>query len=248
MKLKTKLLAALGAAAMATAWGAIPASAAPLPPIDVRNHTVVCDSVIGTIKFSVPLVLGGTTSNTITIKGTVDGCDDLNDNNANPLTTVDILPSKISGTLTSATNDCQSLQGPSTTTSGSATTAWKTASKNLIGQKLPKITDGVNPDGKATSVLTVTQTNGATFQAPWYSAGPPELGAYGEFQVGTAFGTSAPGVANAFRGGFPGAPGSGAASQFRGTTGQSARALAFQCFSKGIKTINFGVGMVRLGS
>lgn len=243
MKLRSKLLAALGAVALAGLALPTPASAAPPPPINVSQHRVTCDSLVGTIKFGVPLVPGGTTANTITIKATLDGCDDLDDVATEAANTVSLKASKLSGILNSATNDCQGLTGLSTGTSGSTTISWKTNPKQLgTGLQYPKIFDsvgGLGPPTKATSTLSVTQTFGTTYTATWGAS-------YGMFQIGAdaAHGnTTPPAVAGAFRG----PSNTGAGSTFDGTTGQSSTALALACFAKGIKLINFGIGTVHVG-
>jgi hypothetical protein len=236
--LKTKLFAALAVAAIGGAFMATPAHAAPLPPIDVSNHSVACDSLVGSIKFGTALVPGGTSPNTITIKATLDGCDDLDDVATDNTNTVSIAPSKVSGTLNSTTNDCQGLVGPSTGTTGPTITSWKTNAKELgTGLPYPKIYDsvgGIGLAGKAATTMTVTQTFGGTYTATW-GAG------YGFFQIGPGF-TTAPVVTGAFTGGN-----AGAGTVFEGTTGQSTTASALACFGKGIKLLNFGIGHVGVG-
>jgi hypothetical protein len=241
VRLKSKLIAALGAGVLAAAFFAVPASAAAPPPIDVSNHSVECDSLVGTIKFATALIPGGTSANSITIKATLDGCDDQDDAANDNTDTVSIAPSKLSGILSSNTNDCQGLIGLSTGTSGSTTISWKTNAKQLgTGLPYPKIFDSGHIAGKAASVVTVNQTFGGTYVADgttsWGGSG------YGMFQIGAdaAHGnTAAPTVTGAFTGGNAGAD-----TTFDGTTGQSSAALAVACFGKGIKLINFGIGRV----
>jgi hypothetical protein len=237
------VLAALGVMALAGLAFPIPASAVPPPAIDVSQHRVTCDSLVGTIKFATPLVPGGTSANTITIKATLDGCDDLDDVATEAANTVSLKASKLKGDLNSTTNDCQGLVGLSTGTTGSTAISWKTNPKELgTGLQYPKIYDslsGVGPPWKPTSNISVTQTFGATYSATWGAS-------YGMFQIGAdaAHGNTTPPVVT---GAFRGPSNNGAGTTFDGTTGQSSTALALACFAKGIKLINFGIGTVHVG-
>ena len=76
----TKKLASVGSAVIVTAtFGlvAAPAAHAAAPaPLDPTKWTVSCDSIVGTIKFATALTLApATTNNTITVKGTLSGCN-----------------------------------------------------------------------------------------------------------------------------------------------------------------------------
>jgi hypothetical protein len=238
------LFAAIGVAALASVAVPATASAVPPPPIDVSNHRVTCDSLVGTIKFATALVPGGTSANAITIKATLDGCDDMDDVASDNTNTVSIKASKLQGILSSTTNDCQGLVGLSTGTTGDTTIKWKTNPKQLgTGLQYPKITDSFTQPtlgvGHAESIISVTQTFGTTYTGTWGAS-------YGMFQIGTDAGhgsTSPPSVTGAFRG--PGNTGAG--TTFDGTTGESSAALALACFAKGIKLIHFGIGAVHLG-
>ncbi len=208
-----------------------PADAAAPPPIDVTNHRVACDSLVGKLKFATPLVVGGTTANSITVSATLAGCVDLDDSN------VKLKPTKMKGVLSTPTNDCLSLIGP-TSVSGTVQVKWKTLSGT------PKISDADPSVVGAVSDLSITQASGSTFAAPssWGNGG---TSGYGLFQIGAdpAHGSTAPpSVANAFTGGD-----GGITSTFDGTTGESAAAILAQCLSPtGVKGLNFGIGALYL--
>ncbi len=207
------------------------AGAAAPPPIDVTNHRVVCDSVVGKLKFSTPLVIGGTSPNSIAISATVAGCVDLDDSE------VKLKATKMKGVLSSATNDCLSLIGPSNI-SGTVQIKWKTEPGT------PKLIDGDPAVAGAVSDMSITQASGGTFAVP-SSWGGGQTSGYGLFQIGAdpAHGNTAPiQVDNAFTGGN-----GGVTSTFDGTTGESAAAILAQCFSPtGVKGLNFGIGAVYL--
>ncbi len=207
------------------------ADAAAPPPIDVTNHRVACDSLVGKLKFSTPLVIGGSSANSITVGATISGCVDLDDSN------VKLKPTKMKGVLSTPTNDCLSLIGP-TSVSGTVQIKWKT----LPGT--PKLTDGDPGVAGAVSDMSISQASGGTFAAPssWGNGG---TSGYGLFQIGAdpAHGNTAPpSVANAFTGGN-----GGITSTFDGTTGESAAAILAQCLSpSGVKALNFGIGALYL--
>lgn len=218
MQFKSKMVAVAGVITTAVAMSMAPATAA-TPVVDVSNHHVVCDGVTGSMKFSVPLTLGGTSANQISIKLVADGCSDTDDGS------LVLAPAKIAGTLNSNTSDCAGLVGLSTGTTGSVTASWKTAKTSPA-----KITP-------TSSTETITQNFGGTFSNPWGVGG-----GYGLFQIGTAYGTAAPSVTGAFTGGD-----GGASSEFAGTTGQSTSGILSQCISGGLKAITFGIGYTTLG-
>lgn len=73
----------------------------------MSTYTVHCDTVIGTIKFSPPLLTGGTaTAETGKVKATVAGCVATPSNGAQDVT---IEAGSVSGKLTSTSNDCTTL-------------------------------------------------------------------------------------------------------------------------------------------
>lgn len=233
MKRHTKSLAAVSAVALLGLLGAGTldrADAAPPPPIDVTNHRVVCDTLVGKLKFSAPLVIGGTTPNTISISATLDGCVDQTDSN------VQLKATKLKGTLSSNTNDCLSLVGPTSVT-GTVQVKWKTVAG------APKIDDDDPTVAGAVSDITVSQANGATYAAP-SSWGNGAASGYGLFQIGAdaAHGnTIPPSVDHAFQG-----TDGGLTSTFDGTTGESVNAIFAKCLSTGVKQLNFGIGALYL--
>lgn len=170
-RVKTKLVA--GASALTLVGGlavvvAAPASAA-LAKVDVSSHSVTCNDVLGKIKFSVPLHLGGTTANQVTIiiksLDCVDNTVGVYDADTNP-GGVSLKSVAQKGVLNSSTNDCLGLSGYSTSTSGSIVGSWATnpATPGLLA-----------PSNKST--ITVTQTFGGTtnitpgaFSPTWSSA------------------------------------------------------------------------------
>jgi len=84
------------------------AAAASPPPVDVGNAVIDCSTVSGTLTFSPSLVVGGTaTTNTLVVKGTLDGCL-----MSGPDGVATVGPSKFVGRLTGGTNDCSVLGDP----------------------------------------------------------------------------------------------------------------------------------------
>ena len=240
MRLNKKLIATAGTLAVAgglTAAAAGSAYAPPAPKIDASTHTVTCNDILGKIKFGIPLTLGGTTANTVTIAIKSGDCVDTSngawDTSLNPTgTTLKSYAAK--GVLGSTTNDCQGLQGLSTGTSGSV--FGKFATMPATGKLLD-----------ATNTLGVTQTYGGTFNDGGTSVGTGTSDVlswgsqYGFFHIGPAVGatlaTTAPTVSGAYSDG-----GDGTNFTFNGTTAQSSGSLAVACFTTGIKGIQFGIG------
>jgi len=135
-------------------------------------------------------------------------------------------------------NSCLGLQGNSDTrpghgVTGTATVTWKSAP----GTAKLVLADLVSP---AVSTVTIAQTGGIQFPSPFLGAGSST---YGEFQVGSEFGT----LDETVSGAFVGPSGNGAASTFQGMTGQSSGAIGSMCFGKGIKLLNFGIGDIKTG-
>jgi hypothetical protein len=221
VKIRASLLAAASSLAIVAGLAA-PAGAA--TTVNVANSTVQCMSIVGTLGFVPPLVIGGTSADAITVKATISGC-------STPAA-VTIASGSISSTINSATNDCLGLSGLSTSTTGNLVAKWKTATGSS------KITP-------TTSTLHVAQTNGAQFNSGT-PAGDQDTwgGVYGLFQIGSDAGhggTLAPSVTGAFTGGN-----GGATSNVDATTGQDVGAIATMCFGAGVKTLNFGIGQTTL--
>jgi hypothetical protein len=240
MNLKSRILAAASSITLLAGLGLVGAAApaGAVTPINVGNDHVVCNTLSGTISFATALKISGPTtgSNTITIKAALGGCTDTDNS------TVKMFSGTITGTLTSSGGtNCSGLSGLSSSTTGNSTTVWKPASGQAFS---PTITVGTSQ--KPGSVTHVAQTNGATFtiaasqggtsQGPWAGT------VYGEFQVGTTFGTTAESSTADFTGGDGGASG-----WFEGTTQQDEQNLIAQCFGAGIKSISFGLGAIKGG-
>jgi len=234
LRLNKKLVAAAGSLAVAGGLtaAAVGSAGAPPPKIDVGTRSVTCNDTLGKIKFSVPLTLGGTTPNAISVGiksgDCVDNTQGAYDASLNP-TGVTLKNFASKGTLNATTNDCLGLQGLSTGTTGSITGKFATVPGTS------KLLDAAN-------TIAVGQTYGGTFNdggttspasdsASWASQ-------YGLFQIGTGafIPTSAPTVTGAYHND------GGASFQFDGTTAESTGNLANQCFTTGIKGITFGIG------
>jgi len=218
------------------------AGAAALPKHDAANDVATCNDILGGIKFSVPLHLGGTTPNNVSISVKSGDCTDvtagLYDVSLNP-GGVTLKAYSAKGVLASATNDCLGLQGLSTATSGTIAGKYTTVSG----------TPGLL---NAASSLTVSQTWGGTFNDGGVTSPSSDSdswgGQYGFFSIGAAgsgnalgsgqSNTSQPTVTGAFTGGD-----AGHKTTFNASTAASSGDLGTQCFSAaGIKGITFGIG------
>jgi hypothetical protein len=90
---------------------------------DVTHYTASCDTLQkGSVGFKPSLLIGGTTPSVATLKGTLNGCTATPDGSNPPVT---IVSASVKGSLSSSSNDCLSLLGPSTAT-GTITITWKT--------------------------------------------------------------------------------------------------------------------------
>jgi hypothetical protein len=212
-----------------------PAGAA-LAKVDVSSHSVTCNDIVGKIKFSTPLTLGGTSPNqvTITLKTTdcVDNTAGVYDATSNP-TGVTLKQYSAKGVLNASTNDCLGLSGLSSGTSGTVNGKFVTASGT------PGLVSGTN-------AFTVNQTYGGSFNdggTTSEATNSDSWGAvYGMFEVGVPSftPTAAPLVSGAYNNGANGGPSN--TFSFKGTTAQSQGSLATACFTTGIKGIQFGIG------
>jgi hypothetical protein len=228
---------------MGVAAYAVPSAGAALAKHDAANDAVDCNDLIGKIKFSVPLHLGGTTPNSITVTVKSDDCTDTTAGVYDPTTNpggVSLKQASGKGILSAPNNDCLSLANSlSTATSGNVNIAWSTntGTPGLLNSK---------------STFTISQDWAGTFndggQGSPASASDSWGGQFGWFAIGTAvsgrsFGaieqpTTAPSMTGAFTGGD-----GGAKSWFNGTTNQTAAALGNACLgTAGIKGITFGIG------
>lgn len=260
MRIDRKMLAFASAVTLSVGLGAAvlapAAHAAGPPPHDATNDSVTCNDLLGKIKFSVPLTLGGNTPNQITLTLKSDDCTDNTVGPYDPDTNpggVSLKGVSSKGILNSTTNDCLGLQGLSTSTSGDVPMKWTTVAKGadpdgpgpLPAPVFPKLTN-------TASTIHITQTWGGTYNDGG-STSPAAAsdswgGQYGFFAFGTAASglphgssqsfTSAPSVTGSFTGGN-----GGATSFFQGETTQTTGAIANECFSAtGIKGITFGIG------
>jgi hypothetical protein len=248
----TAALAGLSVIAVPAAHAAGPAKH------DASNDKVTCNDVMGKIKFGIPLTVGGTTPNTITLTIKSDDCTDttagIYDPVGNP-TGVSIKSAAAKGVLNSTNNDCFGLQGLSTGTSGAITASWAMNSATPALLSAPTATPPVS--NKTT--LNITQEWGGTFNdggstSP-ASASDSWGGTYGFFAIGSSTSglpigtvnsgtppdhqhyTTAPSITGAFTGGN-----GGATTMFQGVTQQSKGSLGVACLTTGIKGIDFGLG------
>jgi hypothetical protein len=226
LKIKMRLLTAASAAVLCS--GAIAMSGgsagAALAPIDVTNHTLHCNSVVGTMKFSPALtLLTPVAGETITLKATATGCTDPNDAN------VKIAKGAVTATLAASTSNCTSLAGLSAVTPGPVAMDWSVAAG--AAKLLP--TTLVGTALKMRSVLHMNQDFGGTYTTAW--------GAYGMFQTGIDAphgSTAAPSVSGEFTNGD-----GGILSTLDMVTGQDTVGILGSCLSTtGVKALNVSLG------
>jgi len=233
------------------AFAGAPAAHAVSTTVNTSSATVTCSTLSGTIGFTPPL--GGaapTTTGTETtkIKAKLGGC--FSSDTSPTMAGTAMFTGTIAGTLTgTGGNSCSGLAGPSSSTTGTTQVVWK-APKGYIFTPTQLIAPANTKSGPATT-LTIAQTNGTTFTIPASTDGPVSQGpwagtSYGEFQVGTVYGTThfaTSGTNNSFTGGD-----SGHGGWFAGTIQSDAVNLLLSCASStGIKTLAFGIGAVHGG-
>jgi hypothetical protein len=220
------IMAAVAAAVPLAGWFAfVPAASAGAPPYNNQMDTVVCQTVTkGIIKVAPPLVSpGGATPTTLSISGTLGGCS----SPSNPNLVFPEGKSKFKGTISSTTNSCTALAGP-TTGSGTITFSWSGSDSVSLGAFAQKTSTLSLPAGAAVGGVFVTATQ--------------PTGAYGQFVVGPGNSVA---VAPAVTGGFQGTNG-GATSNAAIVTVQSVLTLTPLCSGKGIKQINIATGAIAL--
>ena len=236
MKIRTRLLAAGGALALAGSVAVVAAPAGASAPhatitVNVHNSAVACDTLSGTLKFSTPLKFTGPTTgaSTITVKGTVAGCTSADVGGGGQIFS-GALAATINGT---GGSNCTGLAGTSTNTN-TATITWKPPK----GYKFTPLTGS---PGKPITTVTTTESIGTTFtvpvaQAPWASS-------YGQFQIGDPYGAapmSITGANNEFSNGNGGADG-----WFNGVLQSGVTNFFAACSSTaGLKSANFGIGSI----
>jgi hypothetical protein len=114
--------------------------------VDATNYTVTCSGLSGSVKFSKPETIAGTSAPspaTDTIKGDLTGCTV----SSGTGTAVTVASAKISGSLTnpSSYHKCGGSSGEPIAVTGSVTIKWKTA---------PKLTAASTVITAATATLT----------------------------------------------------------------------------------------------
>jgi len=239
LRLNKKLLATAGTLALAGGLtaAAVGTAGAAAPKIDVTTRSVTCNDILGKIKFSIPLTLGGTTANQVTLGIKSGDCVDNDLGAYDPTlnsTGVTLKNYAAKGILNSTTNDCQGLQGLSGGTSGDVVGKFAT---------MPGTSKLLN----AVNTLGVTQTYGGTFNDGATTNDTLTWGSqYGFFHIGAGTGnvssTTPPVVTGAY------SNDGGATFEFSGTTAQSSGSLAVACFTTGIKGIQFGIGAFTSGT
>jgi hypothetical protein len=122
--------------------------------IDVSNHSIVCNTVVGTTSSKPPLVVGGTAPTTMKVKAFVAGCS------ATGPGSVSIRSGKISGTVTARSNECVTLYQPLT---GTLVIKWKP--------------DDATPIVQESSMLEIVDVTFSGYGAPWGVS-------YGQFSLG----------------------------------------------------------------
>ncbi len=160
------------------------------------TNTVDCGAFAGKVVITPALALGGTSPTTITVTGTVYGCQDNTGFISGSKTANIPFTGKVAGTLHGTNNNLTSLAGCSSST-GNLTVTWKAYYKNgALEESL----------AHTTTVASLTQIFGTTFQpAPNspYGATEPTTDGYGAFEIGaeaTANGCTAPTETGGFLG------------------------------------------------
>ena len=125
--------------------------------IDVSNHSITCNTLVGTATSHPPLVIGGTASpRTTTARASIAGCTVTG---PSPVT---IVSGKVTGKVTAATNECVTLSEP---LDGTLTIKWKA--------------DPSTPILHRSTTMQITDVTFGGFVAPWGTS-------YGEFSLGVA--------------------------------------------------------------
>ncbi|HMD47397.1 MAG TPA: hypothetical protein VKG43_14620 [Acidimicrobiales bacterium] len=145
-----RILLVASACAIPLAGLAVTSSVASGSSIDVTHDTIACSTFTGSLKFSPPLVSGGSaSSDTITVKGALSNCTD----GSSLLTGA---TGKLGGTLTGTSNNCLSLLGSQAVT-GSLTIKWKTTPKSTPTSSVdtPNSTTGVTAGADGNSAFVI---------------------------------------------------------------------------------------------
>jgi hypothetical protein len=232
MKLRKRILATASALTLFAGVGFLasaPAGAV-IVPINVANDHVTCQTLSGTVKFTSALKTNGPTTGSQTTKVTAALAGCLDDNNA----AVKMFKGAITATLTSNNGHaCAGLLGASTD-NGSANILWTPAT----GQAFTP-TALVGTAQKPVTNVTFSQVGGGTYSVTGQPAGAWSS-VYGEFSIGTLYGTTPLVDTVDFTGGDNGASG-----WFAGTTQQDIGNILTTCGSTaGLTGISFGIGAV----
>jgi hypothetical protein len=248
LKARKKFLAIVSTVALAAGISMIAAPvahAAPVPPTNNANDTVECNDIIGKIKFAVPLVLGGTTPNQVTISIKSTDCTStglgLYDIGTNP-GGIAIKSMSAKGVLASANNDCLGLQGLSSGVSGDVTMKWS------MKPQTPKVTN-------TSSTMTISESWGGEFNDGGVTSPATASGPWAHHNAWFAVGGTGSGrplgsaesltAAPAVTGGFTGGDG-GATTLFMGASVESTGTLFNACLGTGLKGMTFSVGYINL--
>jgi hypothetical protein len=183
-------------------------------PIDVANDHVTCQTLSGTVEFTSALKNSGPTTGSQTTKVTAASAGCVDDNNG----AVKMFKGAITATLTSNNgHNCSGLLGPSAD-SGTANIIWTPAT----GQAFTP-TALVGTVQKPVTNTTFSQVGGGAYSVTGQPAGTWSS-AYGEFSIGTAYGTTPLSDTVDFTGGD-----SGATGWFAGTTPQDIGNILNSC-------------------
>jgi hypothetical protein len=192
-------------------------ASATIPPVNVANSTVVCNSVTGKANFVPPITFSTSGTGLTNLITKIDGC-------STPTAGISLAGGAmtVKGTLSSANANCTNLLGPSAVT---------TTIPLLLTWKVPPATAKPTP---LTSSVSFTQVIGGTF-APGGTWG---TASYGDFKV-----TTGASVVGAFTGGDGGASTSFEATTGTDVVPLAAACTS----TVGLKTVTLGIGHINLG-
>jgi hypothetical protein len=210
--------------------------------IDVSNDTITCNTVIGSVKLQPAFGFTPNATDTLQVKGTLDGCTDTSNS------AVKILPSKFKGVLTTNNVSCLSLAG-TVAGSGTITVGWK--SNSLVcsggtnaGQPCTVATEMTDCPGtgggkcakaalsQKSSIISIVSLTPDAGLAPGGSFGAAD---YGVFDLGVQSVTGA----------FTGGDGGTTTTSYL-VTGNDVGSLANSCAAGTLKLITFGIGTITL--
>jgi len=129
--------------------------------IDVSNHSITCNTMVGIASSKPPLLIGGTAPTTMKVRTFLSGCAVTGPGS------VSILSGKISGNVTATSNECITLYQP---LAGTLTIKWKASEATPI---VPKST-----------TMEIKDVTFSGYQAPWGTS-------YGLFSLGVSSVTGA---------------------------------------------------------